>query len=77
MANSYLLARDQLVGAMSERTRRLTYGRCHGVTQRALAAAEGITQSAVSQALATSGASAVIEGFRHAAPRGIARQPSP
>ena len=64
MANSYLLARDQLVGAMSERTRRLTYGRCLGITQRELASSEGITQSAVSQALATSGASAVIEGFR-------------
>ena len=64
LANAYLLARDQLVGAMSERTRRLTYGRCLGITQRELARAEGITQSAVSQALATSGASAVIEGFR-------------
>src|SRR6478735_1573791 len=64
MANSYLLARDQLVAGMSERTRRLVYGRCLGITQRELASSEGITQSAVSQALATSGASAVIEGFR-------------
>ena len=63
-ANSYLLARDQLVGSMSERARRLTYGRCRGATQRELASAEGITQSAVSQALANSGAAAVIEGFR-------------
>ena len=31
LANSYLLARDQLVAAMSERTRRLTYGRCLGI----------------------------------------------
>jgi hypothetical protein len=64
VVNAYLLARDQLVAAMSERTRRLAYGRCMGATQRALADAEGITQSAVSQALATSGASAVVEGFR-------------
>ena len=64
LANAYLLARDQLVGAMSERTRRLAYGRCLGATQRELASAEGITQSAVSQALANAGAPAVIEGFR-------------
>ncbi|MGO2747526.1 SatD family protein [Microbacterium sp.] len=63
-ANAYLLTRDELVGAMSERVRRLTYGRCLSLTQRELAAAEGITQSAVSQGLSTSGASAVIEGFR-------------
>lgn len=63
LANAYLFSRDQLVGTMSERTRRLTYGRCLGVTQRELAASEGVTQSAVSQALATSGAAAVIQGF--------------
>lgn len=62
-ANAYLLARDQLVGAMSERARRLTYGRCLRVTQRDLAEQEGITQSAVSQTLATSGAAAVVAGF--------------
>ncbi len=64
LANAFLLARDELVGAMSERTRRLTYGRCMDVTQRELAESEGVTQSAVSQALAASGAAAVIEGFR-------------
>lgn len=63
VTNAYLLARDQLVGAMSERTRRLLYGRCLGRTQAALAADEGITQSAVSQALASAGAGAVLEGF--------------
>lgn len=63
-ANAYLLARDELVGAMSQRVRRLTYGRCLGRTQRELATDEGITQSAVSQGLATAGASAVVEGFR-------------
>lgn len=62
-ANAYLLARDQLVGAMNERTRRLTLGRCLGVTQRELAEAEGITQPAVSQSLSTGGAAAVVEGF--------------
>jgi hypothetical protein len=63
MANAYLLARDEMVAAMSERARRLTYGRCLGRTQRQLAAAEGITQPAVSQALAGAGAPAMIAGF--------------
>ncbi|MCT9001913.1 SatD family protein [Microbacterium memoriense] len=63
LANAYLLARDQLVSDMSERTRRLTYGRLLGRTQGDLARAEGITQSAVSQALATAGAGALVEGF--------------
>lgn len=63
-ANAYLLTRDEIVGAMSERVRRLTYGRCLSRTQRELAADEGITQSAVSQGLSTAGAAAVVEGFR-------------
>lgn len=63
-ANIALLARDQLITDMSTRTRRLTYGRCLGATQGELAAQEGITQPAVSQALASSGSGAVIEGFR-------------
>lgn len=62
-ANAYLLARDELVGAMSERARRLTYGRCLGRTQGSLAADEGITQSAVSQLLASSGAPSIIAGY--------------
>ncbi|GAA2005925.1 SatD family protein [Microbacterium ulmi] len=63
-ANAYLLARDALVAGMSERARRLTYGRCLGATQRELAKAEGITQPAVSQLLANAGAQAIVEGFR-------------
>lgn len=62
-ANAYLLTRDQLVGAMSARSRRLVYGRCLGRTQRELAAEEGISQSAVSQALTAAGAGAILEGF--------------
>lgn len=64
IANAYLLARDELVASMSARTRRLTYGRCTRLTQSALASSEGISQSAVSQALSAAGARAVIEGFR-------------
>ncbi len=62
-ANAYALARDELVGAMSARARRLTYGRCLGRTQGALAKEEGITQSAVSQLLASSGAPAIVAGY--------------
>lgn len=63
LANAYALSRDQLVSAMTERTRRLTYGRCLGRSQRELAADEGVTQSAVSQALASAGSVAIVEGF--------------
>jgi hypothetical protein len=63
LANAYLLSRDQVVGAMSDRARRLTYGRLAGRTQQQLAAAEGITQSAVSQALTAAGAGSLIEGY--------------
>lgn len=64
LVNAGLLARDEVVGAMSERTRRLTYGRCLGRMQKEIAADEGITQPAVSQALANAGSLGVIEGFR-------------
>ncbi|KAA9129901.1 SatD family protein [Microbacterium caowuchunii] len=64
IANAGLLVRDHLVTAMTGRARRLAYGRCAGRTQSALAAAEGISQSAVSQLLASSGATAVVEGYR-------------
>jgi len=64
IANAGLLARDHLVTAMGERARRIAYGRCLGRTQRELADAEGITQSAVSQLLAASGGSAIVEGYR-------------
>ncbi|PNW08073.1 hypothetical protein C1632_14970 [Microbacterium testaceum] len=63
LARAYVLSRDQLVSAMSERSRRLTYGRCVGRSQRDLADAEGISQSAVSQALAAAGAAVLVEGF--------------
>lgn len=63
-ANALCTSRDQLVTAMSGRARRLTLGRCLDRTQRELADEEGITQSAVSQTLASSGAAAIVEGYR-------------
>lgn len=61
-SNAYLLARDELVGAMSERERRLTYGRLIGTPQAELARVEGITQPSVSKSLRSAGAAALIEG---------------
>ncbi|MFT4157499.1 MAG: SatD family protein [Microbacterium sp.] len=70
-SNAYLLVRDELVGAMSDRERRLVYGRLVGRSQHALAAEEGITQPSVSKALRSAGAVALIDGA--AALRGMDR----
>lgn len=64
LANSGFVARDQLVTAMTERARRITYSRCIGATQRAIAEVEGITQPAVSQALAASGGAVLVDAVR-------------
>ena len=63
LATAYALSRDQSVSAMSDRARRLTYGRCLGRSQRELAEQEGISQSAVSQALASAGSAGIVEGY--------------
>ena len=60
--NAFLLCRDESVGQMGERARRLLLGWMRGRTQVELAQQEGISQSAVSQALARSGAYAVRDG---------------
>ncbi|WP_375386764.1 SatD family protein [uncultured Microbacterium sp.] len=75
LANAYLLARDQIVVSMNERTRRLAYGRCLGQTQKQLAESEGISQPAVSKSLASTGAAAVIAGFALLHPQGIHERP--
>jgi DNA-binding CsgD family transcriptional regulator len=62
-SNAYVLARDELVGAMSERERRLTYGRLLGRSQQELAAEEGVSQPSVSKSLRRAGASALAEGL--------------
>ncbi|WP_314427431.1 SatD family protein [uncultured Microbacterium sp.] len=61
-SNAYLLVRDELVGAMSERERRLTYGRLVGRSQRELATDEGVSQPSVSKSLRSAGSAAIIEG---------------
>lgn len=62
LVNAYLLARDQLVGVMDARSRRLLLGRLDGVSQKQLAAEERITASAVSHSLRRNGALAIIDG---------------
>jgi len=64
LANAGFVARDQLVTGMTERARRITYGRCIGNTQRAIAEAEGVSQSAVSQALAASGGAVLVDAVQ-------------
>ncbi|KNY06439.1 SatD family protein [Microbacterium sp. GCS4] len=61
-SNAYLLVRDELVGAMSERERRLTYGRLIGRSQQELAADEGISQPSVSKSLRSAGSAALLDG---------------
>jgi hypothetical protein len=61
-SNAYLLVRDELVGAMSERERRLTYGRLIGRSQLDLADEEGITQPSVSKSLRNAGSAAILDG---------------
>jgi hypothetical protein len=60
LVNAYLLCRDQLVGAMQPRARRLLLGQLLERTQAQLAREEGISQSAVSQSLTRSGATALL-----------------
>lgn len=70
MLNAYLMTRDQVVTGFSDRQRRLALGLVLGRTQVDLAAAEGISQSAVSQALHASGAYAVLHGMELIGPIG-------
>lgn len=57
--NAFLLCRDALVGQMKPRSRRLLLGMILGKSQGELAAEEGVSQPAVSQNLAASGAYAI------------------
>ena len=60
--NAYLAVRDEVVDQMSPRARRLLAHQLRGHPQAVMAEAEGVTQPAVSQALARSGALAVVRG---------------
>jgi hypothetical protein len=56
--NAFLVARDGLVDTLNHRQRRMLLSALHGETQKTVAAREGISESAVSQAFAK-GVSAV------------------
>ncbi|HXH33308.1 MAG TPA: SatD family protein [Plantibacter sp.] len=62
LVNAYLLGRDHLVGAMSDRGRRLLLGKLLGQSQKRLAQLEDVTESAVSQTVRAQGVLAVVEG---------------
>lgn len=51
LVNAYLLLRDQVVADMNPRARRATFDAWRGLQQKEIAAKEGITQAAVSQAI--------------------------
>lgn len=63
IANAGLLARDRVIGQWNDRVRRLVAGRIGGATQRELAEAEGVSQSAVSQSLSAAGAASVVAAY--------------
>ncbi|RPF21634.1 SatD family protein [Myceligenerans xiligouense] len=52
LVNAFLLARDALVATLNDRQHRMLLLALRGKSQRAIAEAEGITESAVSQAFA-------------------------
>ncbi|WP_040164274.1 SatD family protein [Microbacterium gorillae] len=58
--NAALLLRDDLIGAMSARERRIARALIAGRVQGEIAATEGITQSAVSQSARRSGAGTLV-----------------
>lgn len=60
VVNAYLLSRDHVLGTMTARARRITLGTMQGQLQAELAESEGITQSAVSQALRRSGGAILL-----------------
>ena len=71
LVNAYLLARDHVVGSMTERSRRLVFGSMLGSSQGELAEAEGITQSAVSQSLRRSGGVSLIASIEQVRAGGL------
>ena len=67
VVQAFLLARDEIISAMPDRSRRLLLGVLRGSSQADLAAQEGISASAVSQNLQRSGAYAVLHAHERLA----------
>ncbi len=68
LVNAFVLCRDELVSRLDARQRRLVLGVLRGTTQKDLAAAEGISPSAVSQSLQRAGAFAILGATELSAP---------
>jgi len=64
LVNALLVCRDELVAEMDERDARILLGLFEGLTPSAIAEKEGISQPAVSQRAARSGAYAVVAAER-------------
>lgn len=58
--NAFLVCRDELVSKLDGRGRRILVGTMEGKTQAQIGVLEGITQSAVSQAMARNGSHAIL-----------------
>jgi DNA-binding CsgD family transcriptional regulator len=64
IANAYLMTRDHLVSSMKDKDKVRLRQLMDGQQQAQIAEAEGVTESAISQALRRSGAHAVVQGAR-------------
>ncbi|WIE66421.1 SatD family protein [Curtobacterium sp. MCLR17_036] len=64
LVDAWFLSRDHVLSRLTPRARRVALGLLQGRTQAQIAAAEGITPSAVSQSVQRSGVAAVVEGLR-------------
>ena len=58
--NAALMCRDQMIGSVSERSLRLLRGILDGSSQAELAAAEGVSASAVSQRMRHDGLAVIV-----------------
>ncbi|MDO7882435.1 SatD family protein [Salinibacterium soli] len=61
--NAYLVSRDQILSQLDDRALRILSSSLRGSTQRRIAEAEGISQSAVSQTMSRRGINAVLLGM--------------
>ena len=64
LVNAHLVTRDELVARMDPRDARIALGLIRGHSATELAAAEGVTQPAISQRAISGGAYAIVESHR-------------
>lgn len=63
VVNAYLVSRDQILSQLDDRALRILASTLGGRTQKSIAEAEGITQSAVSQTMSRRGINAILLGM--------------